>query len=103
MTRFALILAAALAASTSPEARATDALDRREAQLRDRIEYGLHTGALTPREARALLGELNDIVSEQRRFEYDGRLSRRERRELNDALDALGGEIRLQVQDYRQR
>ena len=78
-------------------------IDEREARMHDRIQRGLDSGRLTPREGRRLMRHLDNIEAKERAFEYDGRLGRRERDELHHDLDNLAGEIRQQLRDDDRR
>ena len=58
-------------------------LDRRQQRQEDRIQQGLASGQLTPREARRLQNEQARIRGAERRMRADGNLSPQERARLN--------------------
>jgi hypothetical protein len=62
-------------------------IDRREANQQRRINQGIRSGALTPRETYHLQKREASINAQEARFKADGNLSRRERRVLNNRLD----------------
>ena len=67
-----------------------------------RIEQGMRSGELTRKEAKRLKKRHRKLAKLQRVFLDDGRLSRKERRELTDRLDAASNRIyRLKHNDHR--
>jgi len=72
-------------------------LDRRQQRQEDRIQQGLASGQLTPREARRLQGEQGRIRAAEGRMRADGNLSPQERARLNAMQQKSSQDI------YRQR
>ncbi len=72
-------------------------LDRRQQRQEDRIQQGLASGQLTPREARRLQNEQARIRGAERRMRADGNLSPQERARLNAMQQRSSQDI------YRQR
>jgi hypothetical protein len=62
-------------------------VDRREANQQRRINNGIGSGALTPKETYRLQRQQANINAQEARFKSDGNLSRRERRVLNHRLN----------------
>jgi len=81
-------LLAAAPAFANPGARDAS-IDQRQHTLVQRIEQGRHSGELTPREYQRLVGEAREINRVEHYFRSDGRLSPRERGDLNARLDHL--------------
>jgi hypothetical protein len=102
-----LIIAIALLAGTAPAMANSDrwdtSLSQREYQLAQRIEQGWRSGELTQREYGRLRFELRDIERNQQFFMADGRLSPRERGQLQARLDNLSREIYRQKHDLERR
>jgi hypothetical protein len=62
-------------------------IDRREASQQGRINQGIQSGALTPRETYRLERQQANINAQEARFKSDGNLSNHERHVLNDRLN----------------
>lgn len=62
-------------------------VDRREANQQNRINNGISSGALTPKETYRLQRQQANINAQEARFKSDGNLSRRERRVLENRQD----------------
>ncbi len=67
--------------------------ERRLDRQHVRIEHGVRTGALTPKEAKRLRKQQRHIAKLERRFERDGHLDRYERRTLRSELDLASKRI----------
>ena len=80
-----------------------DETDVRQHEQRQAIEKAYRSGALTQTEARKLQEEQRDIAREERRYEADGRLTRRERAELDRELDQAARHIRSEARDDDRR
>jgi hypothetical protein len=78
-------------------------IDERQAQIHARIKQGFDVGQLTRREARQLERRLALIENKERGYEYDGRLNRAERADLNDDLDQLARRLRFERRDAQNR
>ncbi len=81
----------------------SDRIDRRQERQTGLIRYGVHTGQLTPREAKRLLAEQREIERLQRQFMADGHLSPQERRRLQMALHEARSNIRDELRDRQYR
>lgn len=101
------ITAIALLAATAPAMANYDGRDasinEREYRLAQRIEQGWRSGELTRREYARLRYELRDIERNEQFFMADGRLSPRERGQLQTRLDNLSREIYRQKRDVERR
>lgn len=68
-----------------------------------RISAGLRSGALTPREAQALRGELREVRGEERGYWSDRTLNGAERAELRREHRELASNIRTEMRDGERR
>lgn len=68
-------------------------VDRREARQQKRINNGIGSGALTPKETYRLQRQQANINAQETRFKSDGNLSRRERRVLENHQDRASKNI----------
>ena len=102
-----LIMAIALVALTAPAMANSDirdaSINQREYQLAQRIEQGWRSGELTRQEYARLRLELRDIERHEQYFMADGRLSPRERGQLQARLDNLSRDIYRQKHDMERR
>ncbi len=73
--------AAAEAGTKSP------GIDRREARQQGRINQGIRSGALTPRETYRLQRQQANIRAKEARFKSDGNFSQRERHAVKNHLN----------------
>jgi hypothetical protein len=78
-------------------------IDERQARIQERIERGFENGRLTRPEARRMQRQLAENEAQQRAFESDGRLGRREVAALHDNLDVLAQRLRNQLRDDDRR
>src|SRR5262245_44182072 len=78
-------------------------IDHRQQVQEQRIRHGLAAGRLTRAEFRTLMREQREIARMEARAEADGRLTRRERREIDHAQDVASHNIMRLVRndDYR--
>ena len=74
-------------------------INERQHRIERRIEQGWRSGELTPREFHRLQHEAREIGALEYHFRADGRLSGRERDELNARLDHLSREVYRQKHD----
>lgn len=77
-------------------------IERRKIQLDRRIENGLRSGQLTPREARRLQREFDDIARLEYRYSRNG-LSPWEMAQLDRRFDRLAAQIRWERRDDDRR
>ncbi|MFN3511988.1 MAG: hypothetical protein ACK41C_03025 [Phenylobacterium sp.] len=73
-------------------------INQRQARLDQRIEMGLRTGRITPREAASLRAEYRAIANLEARYRANG-LSSWERADLDRRFDALAARIRWEARD----
>lgn len=78
-------------------------VDHRQFDQRSRIEQGIRSGELTRNEARGLFAEQRDIRREERAYWADGRLSRSERADLQQDLNAASRNIYNETHDAQER
>lgn len=72
---------------------AAGVIHKRERRQEARIERGVHSGRVTPREAQRLEGEQQTIHDERARALADGRVTRGERREIRHDQRAASRDI----------
>ncbi len=82
---------------------ATPRVDQREANQERRIEQGVHSGELTPREAARLERGQRRVERLEARAKADGVVTRRERQALHHAQDDQGRRIYRQKHDAQAR
>lgn len=82
-----------------PAAPAWVSVGQRQANLQQRIEFGLRTGALTRSEAYRLRAELQSIERLERRYRAGG-LNRWEMADLDQRMDGLSRRIFVQNRRY---
>lgn len=78
-------------------------IDRLQRRQHDRIVSGIRSGELTPSEARELRGEQRDLRRQERVFRSDGVLTRNERREMYEDLNAANRHIYNETHDGETR
>jgi hypothetical protein len=97
-----LLAAVLLAATTTafaqtppppPVAPATPQVDQRQANQQQRINQGVASGELTPREARKLQREQNRIARHEAAAKADGTVTPQERRRLHREQDQASRHI----------
>lgn len=74
-------------------------VDRREASQERRIEQGVASGSLTPREARRLERGQRHVANMEARAKADGVVTHRERAELRHAQDVQSRRIYAEKHD----
>lgn len=78
-------------------------IDRREQREMERIRQGVRSGELTRNEARRLLNEQRMIRQEEREYKSDGVLTRDERKDLLQDLNAANQHIYNETHDAERR
>lgn len=78
-------------------------VDRVQFEQRNRIQNGIRSGELTPREAARLIAEQREIERLQHIYMSDGRLAPRERQRLLAELDEASRNIWRQKHDAQDR
>ncbi|PIV75922.1 MAG: hypothetical protein COW56_02375 [Rhodocyclales bacterium CG17_big_fil_post_rev_8_21_14_2_50_68_7] len=81
----------------------TPGVDRREANERARIGQGVRSGELTRDETRALAAEQRNIRQEERAYKSDGIVTREERKDLHQDLNAASRHIYEEKHDGETR
>lgn len=89
----ALTAAATLTVPMAASAQAWQSVNQRQTNLYNRIDQGVRNGSLTRPEARQLQNRFRNIARLENRYRAGG-LSMRERRDLDQRLDALSRQIR---------
>jgi len=87
-----LLTALSIATSVPALARGTSYHQLLENQER-RIEQGVESGALTRKESKLLRTEHGELKQLTKKLSHDGRLSKRDRRILDERFDAVSAEI----------
>lgn len=90
----AVLSVASMAAMAQHPAAHMDDIDVRQARQAARIDAALHDGRLSRREFRQLRREQAQIRHYEAQARADGVLTRRERRELQEMLDRASRHIR---------
>ena len=78
-------------------------INRLQERQRERILQGMRSGELTPREAARLIAEQRMIREDERRYRADGVLTRDERRDLWQQLNAASRHIYNETHDAQER
>jgi hypothetical protein len=98
----AVIGIAALSLTTPVFAQETR-VDRRQDRQEQRIDRGVESGALTPRETRRLERGQRHVENLETRAQADGRITRREKARLEHAQGAQSKRIYRQKHDAQAR
>jgi hypothetical protein len=98
----ACLAAASLTTWAQPHPAATPGIDQRQANQERRIEQGVASGELTPRETKRLEKEQVAIKRAENRAKADGVVTPKERRHLQKMQDRASQDIYRQKHD-RQR
>jgi hypothetical protein len=76
-------------------------LKDRQRQQKQRIQHGIASGQITPREAKKLYRDQRQVRQLRRHFLADGNLSRRERNTLKERLDRSSNRIYRYKHNHR--
>lgn len=79
----------------------TPGIDNREYQISQRIDEGIRSGRIDPREARKLQRRERDIARHEAQFKADGVVTPQERRQLRNELSALRNEVERMMNNDR--
>lgn len=104
--RSPLIAALLLTLGVSPAWAGSDdtyRADRRESQQMDRIEQGVHQGDITKREAEELLTQQRHIQNYEKNIKEDGKVTLRERMQLEQKQDKANRRIADEKNDAQRR
>ena len=88
-------------ARPSGQASNTPGIDNRAYQINQQIDEGVRTGRISHREARKLQSRAREIARHESFFKSDGLVTRHERRQLREELDALQSDVERMVNDDR--
>ena len=108
MKKLTVLLAGlGMAAATLPSvanAAPWASISQRQANLSQRIDQGLRSGALTRPEAYRLKSQLRDVAGLEYRYARSGgRIDMRERADLDRRYDAIGAQVRFEKHDRQHR
>lgn len=78
-------------------------VNQRQANQHERIEQGIHSGQLTKGEAKQLATEQRAIRQEERQYKSDGVLTKDERKDLHQDLNAASKDIYSEKHDAEHR
>ena len=102
-TLFAVVLATAaagaFAADAAGAATETPRVDQRQARQQARIDQGVQSGTLTPREQRRLQRDQKVVARAEAAAKADGTVTRTERRRLHHLQDHASRDIHRQKRD----
>jgi hypothetical protein len=84
-----------------PRTVGTPGLDNQEYRISQRIDEGVRTGRISPREARRLHSRERVIAQHEASFKSDGRVTPQERRQLRSELRALNDEVERAMRNGR--
>ena len=102
VVKVAVIGIVALAVATPAIAQETRA-DRRQDHQEQRIDQGVKSGALTPRETRKLERGQNHVEKLETKAQADGKVTAREKARLEHAQDVQSKRIYKQKHDNQTR
>ena len=107
MTRFTMIAAAlgmaTVALPSAASAQAFQSINARQANLFNRIDQGIRSGALNRAEAAQLKVDFRALNQREATYRRTGGLSGWERQDLNRRFDALSARVRVQKHDRQGR
>ena len=108
MKKFAMLIAgigiAAAALPGAANAAPWQNINQRQAQIDNRIDQGIRSGALTRREATNLRSEFRQISRLEARYRASRPgLTMAERRDLDRRFNALSAKVRVQKHDRQDR
>ena len=89
----AVALTTCLAGASFADTTATPRVHRRQVRQRERIEQGVHSGQLTPRETARLEAGQRHVERMKERMKEDGRMTPRERARLAHAQNVQSRHI----------
>ena len=78
-------------------------VNKRQRRQRHRIGQGIKSGSLTKEEAKELIGKERDLNKLERELKSDGKLTKDERKQLHEELDALSKSIFEEKHDDERR
>jgi hypothetical protein len=102
-TAFTVLCGAVLAQGAAPSPGATPGVDQRQANQERRIDQGVASGQLTPREARRMQRQQAGVERAEARAKADGTVTARERQRLHQRQDRTSRHIYRQKHDAQRR
>ncbi|MGE5469953.1 MAG: hypothetical protein ACM3X0_04055 [Bacteroidota bacterium] len=99
MKHIKAIIAVALAVPALAFAQATPRIDQREANQQQRIDQGVASGSLTPREANRLERGQQHVANMEARAKADGVVTPGERARINQAQNVQSRRIYAEKHD----
>lgn len=99
----AVLLAVTFAVPVVAGPNDTPGTDRREREQQMRIQEGVASGALTPREAAKLEAEQARIRAKEQAMKADGVVTKQERKELQRDLNRISRHIAKEKHDKQGR
>ena len=99
-TILAILASAALPVAAQT---ATPRVDQRQANQEARIQQGVQTGELTPKEASKLEKGQAKVQQKEDKAKADGQVTKKERAKLAKAQDKQGKKIRKQKHDKQKQ
>lgn len=108
MKKLTVLLAGlGMAAATLPSVASAapwTSISQRQANLTQRIDQGVRSGALTRPEAMRLKSQLRDVVGLEYRYARSGgRIDMRERADLERRYNAVSAQVRFEKHDRQHR
>jgi hypothetical protein len=76
-------------------------IDKRQFNIGERIDEGVRSGHISPREARRLHSRERDIARHEASFKRDGVVTSQERRQLQDELSRLHDDMQRMMHNAR--
>lgn len=78
-------------------------INAREHHQSERIKQGVHSGQLTKAETRALTAQQREIRQKERQYRADGKLTREERKDVQQGLNEASKSIYQEKHDTETR
>jgi ABC-type microcin C transport system permease subunit YejB len=100
---FAAVAAVLAIAPAAAQAAPWQSINQRQANLDQRIDQGVRSGALTRPEAQRLRSELASLDRLEARYRASHGLDARERADLDRRFDQLAAQVRMEKHDAQRR
>ena len=101
MKGIAIVMAGAFGVATVAPGL-TASVKKRETKQENRIEKGVRSGKITPKEENRLENQQETIERERQQAWEDGKMSKRERRDIKHDQKRLGHDIEKKKENDRQ-
>jgi polyhydroxyalkanoate synthesis regulator phasin len=99
LAMLATIASAQTPPTPTPNPAATPGIDQRQARQEQRIDQGVASGQLTPRETRRLTREQGAIDKAESKAKADGTVNAQERHKLHEMQNKASRDIHRQKHD----